>query len=223
MKHTAIRKLTWLLNLFIRSLFLSASHLLFVAVFSCCGRYIETLGYLYMMQLRYRNGFAKRACSAWRLIFVLSLMPWLHKYRDMTRPEHFGDDEEDDGPVDQKKNSLWGGDNQTRRLLQQSILQSRRPPELFQSQRLELMSMRSLLIDDIDEGSDEDENVNANPDNKTPDSERALQIKEEMMRLQNELDRIESRAAVGQEMPVMQGMYPDSFFDAAHSSVDANM
>jgi len=52
--------------------------------------YIETLGYLYMMQLRYRDGFANRANSAWRLVFVLALMPWLHKYRDITRPEHFG-------------------------------------------------------------------------------------------------------------------------------------
>lgn len=33
--------------------------------------YIETLGYLYMMQLRYRDGFANRANSAWRLVFVL--------------------------------------------------------------------------------------------------------------------------------------------------------
>lgn len=56
--------------------------------------YIETLGYLYMMQLRFRDGFAQRACSAWRLIFVLALMPWLHKYRDMTRPEHFGKEKE---------------------------------------------------------------------------------------------------------------------------------
>ena len=52
--------------------------------------YIETLGYLYMMQLRYRDGgFAKRACSAWRLLFVLALMPWLHKFRDTARPDHF--------------------------------------------------------------------------------------------------------------------------------------
>lgn len=52
--------------------------------------YIEVLGYLYMMQLRYRDGgFAKRACSAWRLLFVLALMPWLHKFRDTARPDHF--------------------------------------------------------------------------------------------------------------------------------------
>mmetsp|Transcript_10828 Transcript_10828/g.18009 ORF Transcript_10828/g.18009 Transcript_10828/m.18009 type:complete len:176 (-) Transcript_10828:61-588(-) len=43
-----------------------------------------------MMQLRYRDGgFAKRACSAWRLIFVLALMPWLTKFRDSARPDHF--------------------------------------------------------------------------------------------------------------------------------------
>lgn len=42
------------------------------------------------MQLRYRDGgFARRACSAWRLLFVLALMPWLHKFRDYARPDHF--------------------------------------------------------------------------------------------------------------------------------------
>lgn len=48
--------------------------------------YIETLGFLYMMQLRHREqGFAKRANSAWRMVFVVALMPWLHKYRATAR------------------------------------------------------------------------------------------------------------------------------------------
>ena len=56
-----------------------------------------------MMQLRYRDdGFAKRACSAWRLIFVLALMPWLHKFRDYARPDHFA------GEKQRRKQSLDG-------------------------------------------------------------------------------------------------------------------
>lgn len=43
--------------------------------------YIETLGVMYLMKLRYADSFANRAGSAWRLIFVYALMPWFHKYR----------------------------------------------------------------------------------------------------------------------------------------------
>jgi hypothetical protein len=43
--------------------------------------YIETLGLMYLMKLRYADDFGNRAGSAWRLIFVYTLMPWFHKYR----------------------------------------------------------------------------------------------------------------------------------------------
>jgi hypothetical protein len=48
--------------------------------------YIEMLGFLYMMQLRYGSEFATRACSTWRLLFVSALMPWLHRFREVSRP-----------------------------------------------------------------------------------------------------------------------------------------
>ena len=55
--------------------------------------YLETLGYLYMMQLRYGNeGFSRRACSAWRLVFVLALMPWMQKYRDQSNLDSSGEE-----------------------------------------------------------------------------------------------------------------------------------
>lgn len=39
------------------------------------------------MKLKYSNRFGKRAGTIWRLIFVYALMPWLHKYRILARPE----------------------------------------------------------------------------------------------------------------------------------------
>ena len=43
--------------------------------------YIELLGVMYLMKLRYGDSFGQRAGSCWRLIFVYALMPWMHKYR----------------------------------------------------------------------------------------------------------------------------------------------
>jgi hypothetical protein len=43
--------------------------------------YIEQLGVMYLMKLRYREHFGKRAGSCWRLLFVYALMPWMYKYR----------------------------------------------------------------------------------------------------------------------------------------------
>jgi hypothetical protein len=49
--------------------------------------YIEQLGVMYLMKLRYREDFGKRAGSCWRLIFVYALMPWMHQYRIRDRKE----------------------------------------------------------------------------------------------------------------------------------------
>jgi hypothetical protein len=47
--------------------------------------YIELLGTMYLMKLRYSTHFCENAGSCWRLLFVYALMPWLHKYRIVTR------------------------------------------------------------------------------------------------------------------------------------------
>jgi hypothetical protein len=47
--------------------------------------YIEQLGAIYMMKLRYGTNFGNRAGSCWRLLFVYGLMPWLHEYRILTQ------------------------------------------------------------------------------------------------------------------------------------------
>eukprot|EP00980_Cylindrotheca_fusiformis_P023549 scaffold10576_cov84-Cylindrotheca_fusiformis.AAC.3 len=43
--------------------------------------YVESLGVTYLYKLKYGEGFISRAGSAWRLLFVTALMPWLQKYR----------------------------------------------------------------------------------------------------------------------------------------------
>lgn len=43
--------------------------------------YMERLAVIYPLKLRYGVSFATRAGSAWWLIFVMALMPWLRRYR----------------------------------------------------------------------------------------------------------------------------------------------
>jgi hypothetical protein len=43
--------------------------------------YIELLGLIYLMKLRYQDDFGTRAGSTWRLVFVIALMPWLRAKR----------------------------------------------------------------------------------------------------------------------------------------------
>ena len=43
--------------------------------------YIEQLTQMYLMKLRYGDRFLSDACTAWRQLFVLALMPWVSKYR----------------------------------------------------------------------------------------------------------------------------------------------
>ena len=43
--------------------------------------YIERIGVMYMMKLKYRDGFGRESGTSWRLLFVFALLPWLRKYR----------------------------------------------------------------------------------------------------------------------------------------------
>lgn len=63
--------------------------------------YIETLGLMYLMKLRYADDFGDRAGSAWRLVFVYALMPWMHRYRIRDDGNNNNDNNGDDD-VDQR-------------------------------------------------------------------------------------------------------------------------
>lgn len=48
--------------------------------------YIEVLGSIYLMKLRYGRKFCSNAGSCWRLLFVYALMPWMQRYRIFDAP-----------------------------------------------------------------------------------------------------------------------------------------
>jgi hypothetical protein len=47
--------------------------------------YIERLGLLYLLKLRFGHKFGTRAGGLWRLMYVSALMPWIRKYRATIR------------------------------------------------------------------------------------------------------------------------------------------
>jgi len=53
--------------------------------------FIEILGTMYLMKLRYAKDFGSRAGSAWRLVFIYALMPWMHQYRILGEWTNFQD------------------------------------------------------------------------------------------------------------------------------------
>ena len=57
--------------------------------------YMERLGLLYMLKLRHSDDFGLPAGSAWRIIVVQALMPWLRRFR-IDEAEESNDDGEDD-------------------------------------------------------------------------------------------------------------------------------
>jgi len=137
--------------------------------------YLDTLGYLYMMQLRFRDGgFMKRACSAWRLIFVQALMPWLHKYRDVARPNHFG----------QKCGQMKDMSQISRRELNYSTHENMVSLKASRMMRSSMVASRwqsNLVASSILEKEDEDE---------MPRIER---IRNEIAHLQSELASLEEK------------------------------
>lgn len=43
--------------------------------------YMERLGQMYLMKMRYRDTFLTEAGNAWRQLIILAFMPWMARYR----------------------------------------------------------------------------------------------------------------------------------------------
>lgn len=124
------------------------------------------------MQLRYKDGkFSTRACSAWRLVFVIALMPWLHKFRELARPEDSPfDDDDAEGRFRLRSSTM-----------RSSVLSSDTRSMMLMGLSQMSVGKRSLaaLINDVDDDMEK--------------SERIEQIKVEIERLQNMLNELEKK------------------------------
>lgn len=49
--------------------------------------FVDLVGKIYLLKLRYGERFANRAGYAFRLMFTVALLPWVRKYRVIARPE----------------------------------------------------------------------------------------------------------------------------------------
>lgn len=125
------------------------------------------LGYLYLMQLRYKDGqFATRPNSAWRLVFVMALMPWLHKYRQLARLDDFGEEEDEEDYV--------------RNNMRRSSMISSNSRSLFGLSRQSMGNRRGLSAFETNEDDSER-------------TERIRQIQAELECLQNELRKLQDK------------------------------
>jgi len=70
--------------------------------------FLELLGAMYMMKLRYADHFGKTAGSCWRLLFIYALFPWLSQYRVNSRRSitHKGGNEPEASGNDPETTSL---------------------------------------------------------------------------------------------------------------------
>ena len=70
--------------------------------------YIESLGVIYLHKLKYGPTFLTSVGSAWRLLFVTALMPWLQKYRSGTRGQEYGGRKEKEAEEEEEEDpSPW--------------------------------------------------------------------------------------------------------------------
>lgn len=112
---------------------------------------IDRFGHLVLIKLRMGDAFATRAGSAWRLLCVLSVMPWLRKYREWDGSleeveENIADLEQE---LEEQSDEVKRGDMMNRLATMKSVRASRidenltRPPEIFEDSReTELVALR---------------------------------------------------------------------------------
>ena len=108
---------------------------------------------MYLMKLKHGSNFGKKSSSAWRLLFVFALMPWLRKYRII----------------------YANLDNETNNLLLQNISLKKRCDEMHEELRQSILKLDGNAeqknvegsvvedldkIDELDKDSEEGEDQN---------------------------------------------------------------
>lgn len=101
--------------------------------------FLERLGVMYMLKLKYGDDFVTRAGAAWRMIFVLTLFPWMRKYRvktfavlDDTLTCTIGSADDDAGYID---------DNEDGTEMPSSIRKALRKQKLHSQRKFKSMSV----------------------------------------------------------------------------------
>ena len=126
--------------------------------------YIERLGIMYMLALRY-NDFGSRRCSCWRMLFVYALLPWMRKYRRKGDNDTIGSD------FKFAANRMWTG---------------RMPPKSSEEEEEEEVNRISPL-DSVQKSEGVD--YSRNKDKSGVLSVESLQQQNEVLKRENELMR----------------------------------
>jgi len=121
--------------------------------------FIESLGLVYLMKFRYTEDFCHRAGSAWRLIFIYALMPWLHKYRihNEIKNEQGGDNNNnnktekmlwllENGSSNNNMNNTTGGEQKSPVFYDDSMVEE----QMKEISRLREILRANKLLDDED-------------------------------------------------------------------------
>ena len=95
--------------------------------------YLDRLAALYLLKLNLGDSFATRAGSCWRLLYVLTLMPWLKKYHVSAKGG---------GENDQHRDPRVGAGSDNKVSIRESILEGE--VARLQAELKEMKSMRKI-------------------------------------------------------------------------------
>jgi hypothetical protein len=101
--------------------------------------YVERMGAMYLMRLKYGEHFCSDAGAAWRRLFISTLYPWMLKYRAGF------DDDADDSSADEQDEQfpLEEPENQPSRNIFSRIPGMKKDPE--QEEQVQLLGMSALF------------------------------------------------------------------------------
>lgn len=110
--------------------------------------YLERIGVVYMMKLRYGDRFGNEAGTSWRLLFVYALFPWLRKYR--IRGEEAGEKNESVKQNDSSRTGSMhvasGKGRENRQAMEEEIKRLKSEVGETEALKKELIRMKSEIL-----------------------------------------------------------------------------